>query len=130
MKKIYTWFTAALVVGLVAFSTPATADFVAGDTWPVGNYCIGVDREFIRQFTAAVVRGGFESYMAIVSPPSSPCYDVRFHSIQPVNVTLKERLWGFTMPDGENLVMWEVEDPQGNMGYTWLSPNWNEGDGV
>lgn len=129
----------ALSVALVSIFTmwdggSVLADGVVGEKWTVGNYCARVDLDFIRQFTDVVVRGGYEAYMTIVSRPNGPCYDVRVHGIDPAQVILKERMWGFTLPDGEELVMWRVEDANGVQGYTWLSPdqdhNKNTGQGT
>lgn len=124
MKKICIWFIAALAFGLVAFSTPATAEGQAvGDKWTIGNFCMNVDREFMRKFTNLVVRGGTAAYQAIITTPGSPCYESRHRMFSPVIVTLKERLWGFILPSGEELIMWLIVDQYGLEGYTWLIPD-------
>jgi len=123
MKKIWIWFTSALVLGLVAFSTPAVAEPVVGDSWNLGSFCTNVDLEFMRAFTNLVVRGGIPAYQTLITTEGSPCYDRRHNLAGSVSVVLKEKLWGFTLPDGEELVMWRVEDMNGVRGYTWLGPD-------
>jgi len=120
MKKI--WLIAGLLLGIAPFIAPATAQ-ESGDTWTVGSYCIGGDPKFIGDFTDAIVRGGLETYRAIMRDTESPCYDTRMHSnIKPVQVVLIEKLWDFTLPGGEALTMWVIQDVNGRRGYTWLTP--------
>lgn len=122
MKKVYAWFTAALALGLVAFSTPATAG-ESGDPWTVGSYCLGDNSEFIRRFTDAIVRGGIDTYRGYMDNPAIPCYDTRMHPRVPaVRVVLVEKLWDFTLPGGEALTIWVIEDANGRRGYTWITP--------
>ena len=121
MKKICMWF-AVLALGLVAFSTPAMTG-EPGDLWTIGSYCIGDDPEFIRNFTDAIVRGGIDTYREFMNNPVVPCFDTRMHgNIKPVQVVLVENLWDFTLPGGEALTMWVIEDSNGRRGYTWIAP--------
>ena len=121
MKKFRNLAAVAVVLSLVAFSgTPATAEPSVGDSWDLGSFCINVDLEFMRKFTNIVVRGGMPAYKTIITTKGSPCFDKRHSLAKSVLVVLKEKLWGFTLPDGEKLIMWRVEDVQGVEGYTWL----------
>lgn len=120
MRKIL--LAAVLALGI---STPAIAghENVVGDQWTIGNYCLGDSVVMIREFTNAIVRGGMETYKAIIMDPNSPCSDIRTEpGAQPVQVTLVKRMWSFVLPGGEELIMWEVVDRGGNKGYTWLLP--------
>lgn len=131
MKMIRNWAAAALALSLVALSsTPATAEPVVGEQWTIGNYCVDVDRKFMRMFTDYLVRGGVAAYQTFVTREGSPCYDTRHHDIKAANVTVKERLWDFTLPDGEKLVLWRVEDVNGNIGYTWFDASPGPGSEV
>ncbi len=122
MKKF--WF-AILLLGLVAFSTPATAEEAAsGDKYTIGNYCLGIDPEFIRSFTDALTKGGLDLYKKMLADPANPCIDTRMHTqYRPVQVFLVKWLWDFKLPGGEELAMWEIIDRGGNRGYTWLMPS-------
>jgi hypothetical protein len=122
MKTIRNWTAvAALSLGLLAISTaPMAAEPVVGEQWTIGNFCVGVDLNFMRQFTNLVVRGGVPAYRSIITTKGSPCFDMRHNLADTVNVFLKEKLWGFTLPEGKKLVMWRVEDTKGIQGYTWM----------
>jgi len=127
MKNIRSWTLAALIAAFAVFY-PGTvvAEPEVGQKWNVANYCVGVDEEFIRQFTDAVVRGGTTVYQNMVSRPGGPCYDTRAHNTEVIRVTLMKRLWAFDVPTGEKLVMWLAEDTNGVEGYVWLGPDWGE----
>lgn len=121
MKKLL--IAAVLALGIVPFSTSAMAEGEVGDTWTIGNYCLGDSLEMIREFTNAIVRGGLPVYKQIVNDPASPCTDIRSDPrLKPVQVTLIKEMWAFVLPGGEELVMWEIVDKSGQKGYTWLRP--------
>jgi hypothetical protein len=132
MKTIRNWTaTIALTIALIIpYGNVAVAEPVAGDPWIIGNFCVGVDLNFMREFTNRIVRGGVPAYRAIVTTKGSPCFDLRHNLTDTVNVILRERLWRFTLPEGEKLVMWRVEDAKGAQGYTWLSPDQGQDPGI
>ncbi len=131
MKKVWILAVAALALGLVAVSsTPARAEPVVGETWVIGNYCTNVDLLFMRMFTEHLSRGGVPAYQAFVTQEGSPCLDIRHHPIKETSVTVEERLWAFTLPDGEELVLWRVEDKGGTVGYTWFDAGPEPGTGI
>ncbi len=125
MKTIRDWTAVAVLsLGLLAISTtPVAAEPVVGEKWTIGNFCVGVDLNFMRQFTNLVVRGGVPAYQSLITREGSPCFDLQHNLTTTVNVFLREKLWGFTLPEGEELVMWRVEDTKGVHGYTWMSPD-------
>lgn len=113
-----------MILGFVLGGTGAVlAAPVVGDQWTIGNFCVGVDLEFMRQFTNLVVRGGVSAYRSLITTTGSPCFDTRHNLSQTINVFLRKKLWGFTLPDGEKLIMWQIEDIAGAYGYTWLAPD-------
>ncbi len=131
MRKIWILTVAALALGLVAMSsTPAKAEPIVGEYWNIGSYCTNVDQTFMRMLTGHIVSGGVAAYQAFVSHEGSPCYDIRYHDIRIIKVKIMERLWGFTLPDGEELVLWRVEDKGGTVGYTWFSADAEPGTGI
>jgi hypothetical protein len=131
MKKICVWGVAPFAaLALMLTSVPAVAEPVAGDPWTIGNFCVGVDLNFMREFTNRVVRGGMPAYQSIITTKGSPCFDLRHNLTDTVDVVLKERLWRFTLPEGEELVMWRVEDTKGIQGYTWMAPDQEPGNEI
>lgn len=112
--------TIALSIGfaLVAFAALA---WTPGDFLFVQAGCVGVDLDFMEDFTAAVIRGGYATYTKMIQSPDIPCYDVRILSnTEPVQVRLKEKLWKFEVLGGEKLNMWLAEDSAGTPGYVWI----------
>ncbi len=94
-----------------------------GDSLQITAFCVGVNLDFIKSFTARVVAGGMEEYRKVLASIDVPCFDIRMHPIEAITVVLTERLWDFDLPEGEKLTMWTATDSTGVIGYVWLPRN-------
>ena len=121
---------AALFVALVSLPAcvavpepvPEVAQEVAPGPQHVAHaFCNTEDVDFMKKFTKALVEGGRNAYDLLMRGPT-PCYDIRWHSkVQPVPVTILEKMWVFTMPEGEVLEMWKIQDASGKIGFSWIT---------
>ena len=76
-----------------------------GDSLQITAFCVGVNLDFIKSFTARVVAGGMEEYRKVLASIDVPCFDIR------------------DLPEGEKLTMWTATDSTGVIGYVWLPRN-------
>lgn len=88
-----------------------------GDVLVVGAYCTTVVDT--ARLTKAITEDGNAGYARVMRDPTSKCYDARMHGpVQPVQVTLAEKLYEATHKDGRVFTFWRAT-AGGRDGYTW-----------